>query len=285
MIKQRPSDVRETVSRAYANAVSRHAQTCCGTGPKGTLARRAGYRDEDVAALPAETAVNSFGCGNPLAFGDVREGDVVLDLGCGAGIDVLLAARKVGPTGHAVGVDMTDEMIAKARTAIAEAGLTNAEVRKGLIEELPVETATVDWVISNCVINLSPEKSRVFAEIARVLKAGGRVLVTDVIAEGLPDAVIEDLQLYSCCAAGALSEKEYRDGLEQVGLVDVEIHKRLELDAPQVEALLESDRQAFEGADRCCGDRGDVGAAIREIASVCAGKVWAAEILARKLAP
>ena len=283
MNEKRAPEAREVVSRAYAKVVSvPAAQTCCGPGPKGTLARRAGYRDEEIAALPSEAVVNSFGCGNPLSYGEVCEGDVVLDLGSGAGIDVVLAARKVGPTGRAIGVDMTDQMIAKARAVIAEAGLTNAEIRKGLIEELPVETASVDWVISNCVINLSPEKSRVFAEIARVLKPGGRVLISNVIAEGLPPAVLEDLRFYSCCVAGALSEKEYRDGLARAGLVDVEIHQCLELSLPQVEALLESDRRAFERADRCGKEPGEAGVAACDLASACAGKVWAAEISARK---
>lgn len=258
------------------------APTCCGPGPKGTLARRAGYQDEELAALPHEAVVNSFGCGNPLAFSGVRPGDVVLDLGSGAGIDVLLAAQKVGPTGRVIGVDMTDAMIAKARAVIADAGLTNAEIRKGLIEELPVETASVDWVISNCVINLSPEKSRVFAEVARVLKPGGHVLVSDIIAEGLPQAVLEDLRFYSCCVAGALSEREYHDGLQEVGLVDVHVDKRLELNLPQVEALLESDRRAFEPSDRCCEKVNEANARACNVASACAGRVWAAEISARK---
>lgn len=275
--------IRNSVSRAYGRMVSGpEAAGCCGPLPKGTLARRAGYGQEELGAIPDEAVAHSFGCGNPLAFGDVRPGDVVLDLGCGAGIDVVLAAQKVGPAGHVLGVDMTDEMIAKARTVIAEAGLTNAEIRKGLIEELPVESASVDWVISNCVINLSPEKSRVFAEIARVLRPGGRVVVSDVIAEDLPEAVRRSLLLHSCCVAGALSEQEYRDGLKGVGLVDVEIRRRLELDPAQLEALVESDRSAYESPDEshCCGI--DLSSSQADLAAACIGKVWSAEISARR---
>jgi ubiquinone/menaquinone biosynthesis C-methylase UbiE len=123
---------------------------------KGVVVKVAGYSREELDALPHEAVTNSFGCGNPLAFGDVREGDVVLDLGSGAGIDILLAGKIVGPGGRAIGIDMTDEMIVKARENIRRSGLTNVEVRKGIIEELPVESSSVDWVISNCVINLSP---------------------------------------------------------------------------------------------------------------------------------
>ncbi len=268
--------IRAKVSHAYAHAVTTGTD-CCGSAPKGTLARRAGYDDAELAALPAEAVVNSFGCGNPLAFGEVRPGDAVLDLGCGAGIDVALAARKVGPTGRVIGVDMTDEMTGRARAVLAEAGLTNAEIRKGLIEDLPVDSACVDWVISNCVINLSPEKARVFAEIARVLKPGGRMIVSDIIADGLPEAARHSLSLYSCCVAGAVSEREYREGLERAGLTDVVIRQRFELSLSQLEALVESDQRAF----RVACDRLEA-LSKGELAVACAGRVFSAEISARK---
>ena len=276
-------EIRETVSRTYAQAVNADAQSgCCGAAPKGTLAKIAGYDATDIDDLPAEAVTNSLGCGNPLAFANVRPGDVVLDLGAGAGIDVVLAARKVGPTGRAIGVDMTDEMITRARAAIADADLTNAEVRKGLIEDLPVEDDSVDWIISNCVINLSPEKPRVFAEMMRVLKPGGRLLVSDVIAENLPENLREDLKLYACCVAGALSESGYRAGLMQAGFVDIEIHKRLELSAAQVTQIVENELSAAEETGGCCG-----GAAQSKVATCCAeaaetARVWAAEISARR---
>lgn len=273
---QNIQNIRETVSQSYARALAAKGGGCCGPGPKGILARQAGYAESELATVPGEAVSNSFGCGNPLAFSEVMPGQVVLDLGCGAGIDVILAAARVGPAGRVIGVDMTDPMVAKARQTMAEAGLENAEIRKGLIEELPVESASVDWVISNCVINLSPEKSRVFAEMSRVLRPGGRVLVSDLIAEGLSDEVRGDLQLYSCCVSGSLSEAEYRAGLEQAGLDDVRVTKLQELDLAELGALVESDRKAAA----CCGS--DPTASVRRIADACSGRVWSATISARK---
>ena len=177
----------------------------------------AGYSDEQLADIPSDAVVNSFGCGNPVALAGLREGDTVLDLGSGAGIDLLLAARLVGPQGRVIGVDMTDEMIAKARENAEAAGLDNIEVRKGIIEELPVDDSSVDWVISNCVINLSPEKSRVFAEIARVLRPRGRMLVSDMMARDLPEELLALPDAYSSCVAGAIDEDEYLAGLRHRG--------------------------------------------------------------------
>ena len=229
--REQHDDQRRSVSEDYARAVTSPAEgCCCSPTPKGVVAKLAGYTDDEVAVLPPEAVVNSFGCGNPLAFSEVRPGDVVLDLGSGAGIDLLLAAKKVGQNGRVIGVDMTDAMIAKAQENIAAAGLTNVEVRKGIIEELPVEDASVDWVISNCVINLSPEKARVFAEIARVLRPGGRMLVSDIVAEDLPPEISGNRHLYSSCLAGAISEPAYLDGLRQAGLVEVQVRDRLVYD-------------------------------------------------------
>lgn len=280
-----PTSVRKEVSRAYAHAISSTMPAgggcCSSTDPKGALAKAAGYTDELVKDLPAGAAESSFGCGNPLAFSEVRPGEVVLDLGCGAGLDVMLAAQRVGPNGRVIGVDMTDAMIARARDAVAAAGLQNVEIRKGIIEELPVESGTVDWVISNCVINLSPEKDRVFAEIARVLKPGGRVRVSDVLAENLPANVLEDYRAYASCVAGAISPEEYRAGLERAGLSEVKVHCNQELSAGQIEALIESDERA------CCGSGGNgctpkAGASVAEVAAASTGRVWVAEISARK---
>ena len=199
------NDRRQSVSEDYARAVENpSSSSCCAPVPKGVVAKLADYTAEEMAALPSEAVVNSFGCGNPVAFSDVEPGDVVLDLGSGAGIDLLLAAEKVGPQGKVIGVDMTDAMIEKARKNVAEAGLENVEVRKGIIEDLPVEDGSVDWVISNCVINLSPEKSKVFAEIVRALSPGGRILVSDIVAEELPQEILENQRLYSTCLAGAI---------------------------------------------------------------------------------
>jgi arsenite methyltransferase len=279
--------IRRNVSEVYARAVDAPADTGCCAGPvqKGVAVKLAGYTPEELAALPSAAVVNSFGCGNPLAFAEVREGDVVLDLGSGAGIDLLLAAKKVGPTGRAIGVDMTDPMIAQARRNVAAAGLTNVEVRQGLIERLPVESESVDWVISNCVINLSPEKPKVFAEIARVLKPGGRLRVSDIVAQDLPDEVRRDPQLYSSCIAGAISEEAYLAGLRQAGLVDVQVRERLVYDAAQLRQFVESELPAA-GQTSCCGGGGgdpiaDRSALLRLVDAV-AGKIWSALIYARK---
>jgi arsenite methyltransferase len=242
--------IRATVSEAYARAVTAPAACGCGTSPvlKGVAAKLAGYNAEQLAALPVEAVENAFGCGDPVAFTEIRPGQTVLDLGSGAGIDLLLAARRVGPNGKVIGVDMTDEMIAKARTNIAAAAAGNVEVRKGIIEELPVETGTVDWVISNCVINLSPEKHRVFAEIARVLKPGGRMLVSDLVAEDLPDFIRQDPALYCSCISGAISEAAYLQGLRDAGLTDVTVRARLDYDREQLESLVGSETNSG-----CCG--------------------------------
>jgi len=173
-------DIRRNVSAAYAQALSGPtASSCCGGTDAccSTTAGLAGYASESLGEIPRDAVENSFGCGDPLAFTEVEPGQTVVDLGSGAGIDILLAARRVGPDGHVIGIDMTDEMIERAQQNIDDSGLGNVEVRKGLIENLPIDDHSVDWVISNCVINLSPEKPKVFAEIARVLKPGGRMII------------------------------------------------------------------------------------------------------------
>ena len=274
--------VRREVSRAYARAVTAPApQSCCGATHKGQAVQVAGYREEELRELPEHSVVNAFGCGNPLAFSDVRKGDVVLDLGCGAGIDLLLAARKVGPSGRVIGVDMTDEMLESARRAVREAGFPNVEVRAGLIEDLPVDTASVDWVISNCVINLSPEKDRVFAGIARVLKPGGRMRVSDIVVRDLPVAVREDPLLYSSCLGGAISEEEYVLGLQRAGLVDVEIRERIVYDALQLETVARSESRCDEQVGEPCVAP-PVGESVRELAEALEGEVWSALVVARK---
>lgn len=279
-------NIRKQVTEDYSRAVSGHAPLCCAPGSdgsagsccaapaqKGVVAKMAGYTDEELAALPPEAVVNSFGCGNPLALAGLKEGDVVLDLGSGAGIDILLAARKVGPTGRAIGIDMTDEMISKANENIAASGLTNVEVRKGVIEEMPVDSNTVDWVISNCVVNLSPEKDRVFAEIARVLKPRGRVSISDIVVQDLPEWVRSDRALYSACVAGAISEEAYLQGLSDAGLVDVEVTERLMYDESQLEAFIASELPGSRTADDESRSR--------TLAKEMRGKVWSAKFSAK----
>lgn len=275
----RPDEVRREVSKNYANAVSRPAQGgCCSGGApsqKGAAVAFGGYSEPELSTLPEEAVVNSFGCGNPVAFAGVAEGDVVLDLGSGAGIDLFLAAKKVGPGGRVIGVDMTDAMIAKATENIRKGKYTNVEVRKGIIEELPVDSASVDWVISNCVINLSPEKPRVFREIARVLKPGGRMLVSDIVATDLPEEVRQSMALYSSCVSGAISEEDYLAGLRAAGLIDVEVRGRLVYDADQLEGIAGSET---EGVCGCGMGKDELGVHARSLA----GKVWSAKIYARK---
>lgn len=275
-----PRNTRRDVSADYARAVTSGAGCCGGPVPKGVVAKIAGYTAEDFAALPAEAVVNAFGCGNPLAYSAVQPGQVVLDLGSGAGIDLLLAARKVGPGGRVIGVDMTDEMIAKARENIAAAGLANVEVRRGIIEELPVDAASVDWVISNCVINLSPEKERVFAEIARVLRPGGTMLVSDIVAEDIPAEIAGNRHLYSSCLAGAVGERDYVAGLRGAGLVDVEVVDRLVYDAAQLEMFIGSELKDESGPG--CGAGVVDAAQARLWAEQLVGKVASVKVRARR---
>ncbi len=275
----RANEVRREVSRNYADAVSRPAPGgCCGGGAsvqKGAVVALGGYSKSELSKLPEEAVVNSFGCGNPVALAELADGETVLDLGSGAGIDLFLAAKKVGPTGHVIGVDMTDAMIAKANENIRNGNYSNVEVRKGLIEELPVGSASIDWVISNCVINLSPEKPRVFREIARVLKPGGKMLVSDIVATDLPEEIRKSSALYSSCVSGAIGEEEYLAGLRAVGLVDVEVRARLVYDADQLEAMAGS---KTESACGCALGQQELATYARSLA----GKVWSAKIYARK---
>jgi arsenite methyltransferase len=182
------------------------------------------YEAGETAGLPAEALLASLGCGNPTALAELREGETVLDLGSGGGIDVLLSARRVGPTGKAYGLDMTDEMLALALENKAEAGATNVEFLKGHIEAIPLPSNTVDVIISNCVINLSGDKRQVLKEAFRVLKPGGRFAVSDVITRaGLPDAVKENMALWTGCVAGALEESEFIALLNEVGFESASI--------------------------------------------------------------
>jgi arsenite methyltransferase len=215
--------IHETVREHYTAAARRATEgtSCCGDPETiGANLYSALERDE----LPDAAVLASLGCGNPIAVADLREGDRVLDLGSGGGIDVLLSAKRVGPTGRAFGIDMTDEMLALAQRNAAEAGATNVEFLKGHIEALPLPADSIDVVISNCVVNLAADKPAVFAEIARVLRPGGRIGITDIVAQDYltPEQRAEQGS-YAGCIAGALSVSEFRTGLETVGLSDVSI--------------------------------------------------------------
>jgi len=220
--------VRDRYAEAARSALAGRADSdaqasCCepaGTSAFGPLL----YGAEERATLPDAAVLASLGCGNPTAVAELRPGETVLDLGSGGGIDVLLSAHRVGPEGRAIGVDMTDEMLELARRNAAEAGVGNATFVKGTIEELPLADASVDVVISNCVINLAADKSAVLAEIGRVLRPGGRIGISDVVAEdALSPAERAARGSYAGCIAGALTFSEYRAGLEAAGMVDIEV--------------------------------------------------------------
>ncbi len=224
-------DIREDVRARYAAAATAVAQgttACCGgseCGPDdGDSFGATLYPVTDRALLPQAALDASLGCGNPLLVADLRTGETVLDLGSGGGIDVLLSARRVGPTGRAYGLDMTDEMLDLARRNAAEAGAGNVEFLRGHIEDIPLPGASVDVVISNCVINLSADKPAVFAEIFRVLRPGGRIGVSDVVAEDrLTPADRAARGDWAGCVAGALSRAEYVDGLLSAGFTDIDV--------------------------------------------------------------
>jgi arsenite methyltransferase len=228
------TELREQVRERYAEAArgleAGHGCGCdcesigCCDDDKTTLFGKGMYAGEERGSLPEDAVTASLGCGNPLAVADLHEGETVLDLGSGGGIDVLLSAQRVGPTGTVYGLDMTDEMLALAQRNAAKAGATNVHFLKGLIEDIPLPAASVDVVISNCVVNLSTDKPAVLAEIARVLRPGGRIGISDVVAEDhLTPEDRAERGSYVGCVAGALSEQEYRSGLEAAGLVDVEL--------------------------------------------------------------
>ena len=227
-------EIREQVRGRYAEAalaVDRGKNACCGPddccGDEGCTDVRFGaalYEDAERGELPDAARLASLGCGNPTAVADLREGETVLDLGSGGGIDVLLSARRVGPTGVAYGLDMTEEMLVLARRNAAQSGVTNAHFLKGDIEAIPLEAESVDVVISNCVINLSADKPAVLGEIARVLKPGGRVGISDVVAEDtLSMSDRADRGSWAGCIAGALSRSEYVAGLDAAGFEEVEV--------------------------------------------------------------
>jgi arsenite methyltransferase len=221
-------DVREEVRAHYARAaLSVKGGGCakgCGSGSDEGADSGFLYGPEERRLLPEEAVLASLGCGNPTAVAELREGETVLDLGSGGGIDVLLSARRVGPTGKVYGLDMTEEMLALAIRNRDEAGATNVEFLKGYIEDIPLPAGTVDVVISNCVINLSADKPRVFAEMARVLTPGGRIGVSDIVAEdGLTPDERAERGSYVGCIAGALSFREYEEGLRAAGFRQVSV--------------------------------------------------------------
>ncbi len=251
------TDIRETVRDRYAEAARAAEGGCCGpeavscspTGESGVFG--ATLYDETTRREAPEAALNaSLGCGVPTAVADLRDGDVVLDLGSGAGADVLISARRVAPTGRAIGLDMTDEMLELARANAADAGVENAEFVKGYLEEMPLADASVDVVISNCVINLSGDKPGVIAEAARVLRPGGRFAVSDVIADpDMDEATRANMAAWTGCVAGALTEAEFREALKGAGFDDVDIEQTHRVHEHAASAIIRARKPSSEG---CC---------------------------------
>ena len=242
-----PNDLKQTIRDKYAAAATRAAagatSSCCGGSSccDPDPITRDLYAAEQVTGLPAEAVLASLGCGNPTALAELHPGEVVLDLGSGGGIDVLLSAQRVGPTGKAYGLDMTDEMLALARANQERAGVTNAEFLKGDIEQIPLPDASVDVIISNCVINLSADKGRVLTEAFRVLKPGGRFAVSDVVVRGeVPAEVRSSLELWVGCVAGALGEEEFLGLLREAGFEDPTIEPTRVYEFDDARAFLES---------------------------------------------
>ena len=216
--------VREHYARAARTVLDQQGRACCGTPVDESVAAAALYTADEQAELPTEAVLASLGCGNPTAVAELHPGERVLDLGSGGGIDVLLSAKRVGPTGFVWGVDMTEEMLQLARANAARAGATNVEFLAGTIEAVPLPDESVDVIISNCVVNLSTDKPAVFAEMHRLLRPGGRIGITDIVADdALPADRRAELGSYAGCIAGALSRQEYLELLGGAGFVEAEV--------------------------------------------------------------
>jgi SAM-dependent methyltransferase len=254
-------EVVEQVRKRYG-AIAVEGTSCCGPAPAccgtTTASQALGYAERDLAAVPGEADLG-LGCGAPIGFLNLRAGETVLDLGSGPGLDALLAAKHVGPTGRVIGVDMTPEMLERARATAVRAGAANVEFREGRLEALPVADASVDAVTSNCVINLVPDKAAVFREIARVLRPGGRVVVADIVLERpLPDAVAKDVLAWCGCVSGAAPRRDYFAMVEAAGLTQVSVVKEedyaasvAQIASDQAQTLLERwgvTRETLEGA-------------------------------------
>ncbi len=238
--------VKEKYGQAALRVASGEGNACCGgaaaCGVDVDPITANLYGDAEKGLLPDQAVQASLGCGNPTALAELREGETVLDLGSGGGIDVLLSARRVGPSGKAYGLDMTDEMLALARTNQAKAGATNVEFLKGEIENIPLPDRSVDVIISNCVINLSADKGRVLAEAFRVLKPGGRFAVSDVVVRGaVPRQVRDHMLLWVGCIAGALEESDYFDKLAQAGFETIDIEPTRVYDIEDARAFLSTE--------------------------------------------
>ena len=279
-----PDVLREQVRERYAAAATGEcgrtdADTCCG-GELITDAQRPWFGESQYAAaerasLPDAAVLASLGCGNPTAIAELHEGETVLDLGSGGGIDVLLSARRVGPTGLAYGLDMTDEMLDLARRNQAEAGVTNVHWLRGQIEDIPLPRDSVDVIISNCVINLSGDKPQVLREAARVLKPGGRLAISDVVADpDMDDATRADMAAYTGCIAGALTRDEFTDALQAAGLTEITIIETHRVHPAAASAIVHATKSGFATiAETASGSPAERGASCCSTSepSVCCG--------------
>jgi SAM-dependent methyltransferase len=217
-----PTPIHETVQKHYAERIKSSA-SCCGDSDCCSTDSNL-YPADLLATLPEGETTVSYGCGDPITLASLEPGQSVLDLGSGAGLDCFFAAKKVGETGHVIGVDMTPEMIERARSSAKRLNIENVEFRQGYLEDLPVESNTIDVIISNCVINLAPDKSKVFAEAFRVLRSGGKFAVSDIVTDGpLPELIKKSLSAWAGCVAGAVEAKDYIGMMEAVGLTNISI--------------------------------------------------------------
>jgi arsenite methyltransferase len=272
------TDLREAVRARYAAAARRAASAgtpCCEVSApavdraEGHVFGSALYASDEAADAPAEAVNASLGCGVPTAVADLHEGETVLDLGSGAGADVLISAQRVGPTGRAIGLDMTDEMLELARANAAGTGADNVEFLKGEIEDIPLPSESADVVISNCVINLSGDKGRVLREAARVLKPGGRLAVSDVVADpDMDDATRKDMAAWTGCIAGALTRAEYEQALTEAGLTEIEITESHRVHEHAASAIVRARKPTGDG---CCSTSRLASCCEAEAKSSCCG--------------
>jgi len=276
--------IKDAVKQGYTARLN--SGSCCGPTTSAAMGEcgcgsptALGYSKGELAGLPQGVVANSFGCGNPAAFSDVKEGEVVLDIGSGAGIDCMIAARRVGPTGRVIGLDMTPAMIEKAQENARQAGVSNVEFRLGEAEAMPVADGSADWVISNCVINLAPDKRKVFREVARVLKPGGRIAISDIVfADDMPElpaSLRNDPELYVACVAGAIPESEYLAAMREAGLVDVAVTARMVYGEETLGAFFRETLERFEGGGR-------LESFLAGLKEAVADRVWSARIVGHK---
>ena len=276
------SDERHQEVRDGYTALLQKSETRCQLkteAPSGSCCGN--YTSKDAIHVPTEALQSSFGCGNPLKFTEIHEGQTVLDIGSGAGIDCFLAADRVGPSGKVIGLDLTPAMIDKARKIAREKGYEHVEFRLGTAENMPVEDASIDWIISNCVINLSLDKPAVFQEAYRVLKSYGKVSISDiVIGADLPDEILTSMEAYIGCLAGAIKEEDYLSAIRQAGFSNVEVVSRFPYTAEHIRGWFSDAGDAASSV--CCSNSTPLTEFMDKYADKLAGNVWSAEIRAKK---